>query len=310
MEVVLSPPADQPLPTEALAPAGPPGAQEPLEPLLTYPSLPIPVTMSGRIRTPAGAPVPANVHFTAMDISQRSGQKFPPNFEFSTQVSTVRDPQTGASTYSVLLPQGDYQIVVRPTDGANAITVATRFVGGQGNEMTGEDFDVTPLVPVSGNAGVADGRELAEAIVEALPTQCAASVGDAAPAESSDACLPRPASTQTGDHGFFRLLVDPGGYLLRVRPRDGSRLPWKIQPITVGATPLVTGPVVIPAPISVGMRLTDSVHGSHAMDNNPMSNAIVRVFTDPLQGGPAVELGQAMTDIDGNYEMYIAPPDP
>jgi hypothetical protein len=307
LEVVLAPPSGQPLPTEVFAPT----AQELASSLPPYPSLPTPVTMSGRIRTPAGSPVPADVYFTATDITARSGQSFPPNFEFTTRVSTTRVPETGASAYSVLLPQGHYQIAVRPTDGVNALTVASRPVGGQGNEMTGEDFDVTPLVQLSGSAVVADLRDLAEAIVEALPTQCAATVGDGAAADSSDACLPRTAQTVTANDGSFQMLVDPGGYLLRVRPREGSRLPWKISPIVVGTTSMVLPPIMIPAPLSVGMRLTDSAGGLLSSNNNPVPNAIVRVFTDPSQPSQAapVELGQAITDSMGNYEMYIAPPD-
>jgi hypothetical protein len=303
LEVVMAPPSGQPLPTEFFAPAGTPPTLE-LRPGLTYPSLPTPVTMSGRIRTPAGNPVPADIYFSATDITDRTGRKFPPNFEFTTRVSTTRDPTTGESTYSVLLPQGDYQIAVRPTNGSSAVTVplAPRLVGGEGNEMTGQDFDVTPLVQLSGQALVADGRPLAEAIVEVLPTQCAATVGAAGAPDSSDACLPRPAQTGTANDGSFRLMVDPGGYLLRVRPRDGSRLPWKVSPIVVNSTPVVVGPITIPAPISVGMNLTD-------LNNNAVPNAVVRVFTDPSQAPPAVELGEAMTDSSGNYEMYIAPPD-
>jgi hypothetical protein len=309
LEVVLQPPPGQPLPTEFFAPTGAPGAQE-LSPSLAYTSLPTPVTVSGRIRTPAGAPVRATVYFTATDILDRSGQKFRSNFEFSTHVDTTLNPHSGESGYSALVPQGDYQIVVRPRDGNSAVKAASRFVGGQGNEMTGEDFDVTPLVAISGNAAVADGRALAEAIVEALPTQCASDVADASPpAASSDTCLPNPAQTVTANDGSFRMTVDPGGYQLRIRPRDGSHLPWKIVPVVVGTAPQVVPPIVIPAPISVGMRLTDSAKGGLTPADNPVPNAVVRVFTDPSQGAPAVELGQAITDAQGNYEMYIAPPD-
>jgi hypothetical protein len=305
LELVLAPPSGQPLPTEVFAPTG-----NELSASLAYPSLPTPVTMTGRIRTPAGAPVPADVYFTATDISKGTGGKFPPNFEFTTRVSTTLDAKTGASTYSVLLPQGDYAITVRPTDGANAVTTTTRPVGGQGNDMTGEDFDVSPLVSLSGSAVVADGRALAEAIAEALPTQCATSLPDAAPPPgASEACLPRPAQTLTDADGAFVLTVDPGEYLLRIRPRDGSRLPWKMSSIVVGNTSMVVPPLVIPAPVSVGMQLTDSA-GEPATPsrNNPVIDAIVRVYTDPSQGAPAVELGEAITDGDGNYQMYIAPP--
>ena len=310
LELVVAPPAGTPLPTEVFAPQGTPPAQE-LASSEVYPSLPTPVTVTGRIRTPAGAPVPADVYFTASDITDRTGQKFPPNFEFSAKVSTTTDRRTGASTYSALLPQGDYQIAVRPTDGSNAVTVVSRAVGGQGNVMAGEDIDVTPLVAVSGVASVADGRALAEAVAEVLPTQCAATAATAAtagiPGSTSDTCMPRAAQTTTDDSGLFSLSVDPGQYLLRIRPREGSRLPWKIQTITVGTEPPVIGRVTIPAPISVGMQLTDSASPTMPSKNNPVVNAVVRVFTDPSQGGPAVELGQAITDVNGNYEMYIAP---
>ncbi len=318
LELVLQPPVGQPQPTEVFAPT----AQE-IVPTVTYPTLPTPVTVTGRIETPAGVAVPAVVYFTANDITDRNGQTFPPNFEFTTSVSTTPDKRTGAATYSALLPRGDFRIAVRPTDGANAVTVVSRKVGAEGNEMTGVDIDVGPLVTVSGTAEVADGRSLAEAIVEVLPTACAPIPGSTATTDISQDggggtggveadtfadCLPREANGQTRDDGFFSLAVDPGHYLLRVRPREGSRLPWKVQSITVGTTGFVAGKVDIPAPINVGMRLTDQAgNGDQEMDN-PVINAIVRVFTDPTQTGSAVELGQAITDVNGNYEMYIAPP--
>ncbi|HTB75233.1 MAG TPA: hypothetical protein VK762_18415 [Polyangiaceae bacterium] len=306
LELVLAAPADQPLPTYVVAPTGVPGSQELALPEM-YPPLPTPVTMSGRIRTPAGAAVPADVYFTATDITSPTGQKFPPNFEFATHVSTTTDPRTGESMYSVLLPQGDYQVAVRPTDASSAIVVAPRAVGGEGNEMTGEDFDVLPLVSLSGSAVVADGRALAEAVVEVLPTQCSSSFEVSGVPDPGGACLPRSANTTTALDGSFALTVDPGQYLLRIRPRQGSRLPWKILPIVVGTTAKDLGPVVIPAPISVGMQLTDSAQNP---GDNPIVNAVVGVFTAPAVGTPALQLGEAFTDGSGNYEMYIAPPDP
>lgn len=223
-------------------------------------------------------------------------------------MSTITDPRTGASTYSALLPQGVYQIAVRPTDDSSAVTIATRTVGGEGNVMSGEDIDVAPLVAVTGKAAVADGRPLAEAVAEVLPTQCSpiAAAADGSTL-TADACLPRAVQTVTSEEGAFSLSVDPGQYLLRVRPREGSRLPWKIQPIVVGAVAVDVGAVVIPAPISVGMQLTDSAHPEMPSKNNKVVNAIVRVYTDPTQGSPAVELGEAITDSKGNYEMYLAP---
>jgi hypothetical protein len=309
LELVLAPPVGTPLPTEVFAPAGAPPSQE-LAGSEEYPSLPTPVTVTGRIQTPAGTPVPAEVYFTATDISDPSGQPFPPNFEFATSVSTTTDPHTGASTYSALLPQGDYVITVRPTDSSSAIRSVPRAVGGQGNVMTGEDIDVLPLVSVSGIATVADGRPLAEAVAEVLPTQCAPDASMGTSPDTSDSCLPRAVQTGTGNDGSFALQVDPGQYLLRIRPREGSQLPWKIEALVVGPADQALGPIVIPAPISVGMRLTDCVSPTMPSGNNPVVNALVRVFTDPSQGAAPVELGEAITDGQGNYEMYIDPTHP
>jgi hypothetical protein len=306
LELVIAPPAGSPIPTEFLAPSGPPGAQV-LPAREAYPSLPIPVTVSGRIRTAAGDPVAAAVIFTATDITDRSGRRFPPNFEFSRTVVTVRDPRTGASTYTALLPQGDYQVAVHPTDATNALTVVSRTVGGQGSAMTDQDIDVAPLVAVTGTAIVADGRALAEAVVEARPTQCASTPGVASVTVAPGAanpCLPDGDQTATANDGSFSLSLGPGVYMLRIRPAQGTRLPWVEQTITVGSTRLPVGIVKIPAPMSVGLTITDSV----SMGNAPIPNAIVRVFTTPTVGNPPVELGVAMTDEDGVYEMYLAPP--
>jgi hypothetical protein len=259
--------------------------------------------------------VPATVVFTATDIFQRAGIPFPPNFEFVTQVQTSTDPRTGASTYSVVLPQGDYAIAVRPTDDSSAVTLSTRAVGGPAAVRGSVDLAVGQLVPVLGGAFVADGRSLSEAIVEVVPTACTsngpATVPDASSTQAlalrtgSEFCMPRPAQTLTGNEGAFILALDPGGYLLRVRPVEGSRLPWKTQPLVIGPAsgPVDLGKIRVPAPVRVRMTLDDS-------SGNWISNGIVRVFTDPLQGTPPVELGRAITDSAGNYEIDLAPPSP
>jgi hypothetical protein len=306
LELVIAPPAGSPIPTEFLAPSGPPGAQV-LPAHEAYPSLPTPVTMSGRIRTAAGRPVPAAVIFTATDITARGGQRFPPNFEFVTTVVTTQDPRTGASTYTALLPQGDYQVAVHPTDSTSALTVVSRTVGGLGSAMTDEDIDVAPLAAVTGSAVVADGRPLAEAVVEANPTQCALTPGVAAVTVAPGAvnpCLPDSAQTTTADDGSFTLSLGPGVYMLRIRPAQGTHLPWVAWTITVGSTPLAVGPVKVPAPMSAGLTIRDTVT---VPVGNPIANALVRVFTTPAAGSPPVELGEAMTGEDGVYEMYLAP---
>ncbi len=180
--------------------------------------------------------------------------------------------------------------------------------------MTDELLEVGPLVPVNGTARTADGRLLAEGTVEVLPTACAPGATSMGMVHSSDAsCMPRNAQVSTAADGSFSLAVDQGQYWLRVRPAEGSRLPWVVRELTVGALGVSGLTVTIPAPFSLGMRLTDSTGKPATMQqpavpNNPVINAVVRVFTDPSAGGPAVELGQSITDAAGNYEMLLAPP--
>jgi hypothetical protein len=115
-------------------------------------------------------------------------------------------------------------------------------------------------------------------------------------------CLPRWVSTNTADDGSFRLALDPGQYELRVRPADGSGLPWVEETLSVGPTdaPAPLPVVTVPAPMFVGHRLVDPA-------GNPIVHAVVRVFRLPA-GGPVVELGRTITSAAGEYSMYIAPP--
>jgi hypothetical protein len=63
--------------------------------------------------------------------------------------------------------------------------------------------------------------------------------------------------------------------------------------------------IEVPAPVYAGLTL-------HDPGDNPIVDAIVRVFRLPSQGGtgssPAVEVGHAITDDQGHYDMYLAPP--
>jgi hypothetical protein len=295
LELVIAPPPGTPMPTALFAPAGPVGFLPEQE---SYPALPTPMTMTGSVTNLQGDPVEADLVFTAVDITNRAGVSYSENFEFQARATASVDPRSGASTYSVLLPRGDYQIAVRPLDTASAVTVVTHGVDGQGDTLT-EDIVAGALRSLQGSAIVADGRPLADATVEVLPMECSID-SPMAVVDPSDPCLPRSAQTTSAVDGSFALAVDPGGYLLRVRPADGSRLPWVTQSIMVGLGSLILPRLTIPAPVSVGMRLT------LGYDTNAISNAIVRVFTDPSQG-PAIELGRAVTDSNGNYEMYLAP---
>ena len=110
LQLVVAPPAGTPMPSYVTArvaedfPEGQP-----------YPTLPTPVTMTGRIFTLPGVPVEADLIFTATDITGPSGTPEPSSsFEFVARAHAIVDPKTDMSTYSVLLPRGDYRDRSRP----------------------------------------------------------------------------------------------------------------------------------------------------------------------------------------------------
>jgi hypothetical protein len=263
-----------------------------------YPTLPAPVLVEGTILGD-GQPVAADLVFEAIGITDAVNgppQLDTQSFELTRWVSV--DPNA-AGQYSVVLPPGEYRFDVRPRDMAHAVLVRDLQVPVQDDPLR---VDVSLGTPTSagGSVFVADGLPLAGAIVEALPTQCAqpASLRQVA---STSWCLPRPAQTTTVDGGSFRLDLDldPGQYSLVTKPPQGSRLPWVSSPeldVTTGDA----GTIVVPAPIALGLQLIDPSGG-------PIPNALVRAFRTSAQG-PAVELGNAVTDATGRYEMYVAPP--
>jgi hypothetical protein len=314
-ELVVAPPAGTPIPTGVF-----PALGQELPVQETYPPLPQPVTMTGNVVFVDGSSVPADLVFEALSISDQSGRTVS-NFEFVGYASARRATSAGASVYSVLLPPGQYRVDVRPIDPTIAVTIADVLVD-VSPAVFHRDFTVLTMSTVQGTAVVADERPLSGATVEALPTQCFAppATADAgvAPAaiapSSSPSCLPRSGQVTTRPDGSFALDLDPGGYILRVRPVDGSRLPWVTQTLTVGVDPSQQLPPVsfmVPAPAHAGMQLFDPTL------QNPIVNGVVRAFARPTQAPsatspptPAIELGRAITDTNGRFDLYLALPTP
>src|ERR1700730_281341 len=116
----------------------------------------------------------------------------------------------------------------------HALTILEKFSTGLENDpIPGPNVTVAMAPAVLGRALVADQRPLSGAAVEALPIQCAMS-GDAgvAPTRMPD-CMPRSSETTTDSTGRFTLALDPGEYVLRVEPVDGTRLPWVWQRVQI-----------------------------------------------------------------------------
>jgi hypothetical protein len=287
-EFVLEPPSGQPVPRAVFAPVGNElSAQE------SYPPLPGPATVMGNVQsTVASVPVEADLLFEAISITDGAGKPNTTNFEFVGRAA-ARLTASGVATYAVTLPRGQYRVTARPFDDSQAVTIVQSFtVDATGDPLLGRDVGVAPRPSVAGSAVVADGRPLAGAMVDAIPAACFSG--------ASAHCLPRPAQAITTAGGQFTIALDRGGYLLRVRPADGSRLPWVTQSAWVGSTAVDIPTMVIPAPVYAGLRLNDP-------GDNPIVRAVVRAFLVP-SGGPAAEVGRAITDATGQYEMYLASP--
>jgi hypothetical protein len=270
-----------------------------------YPTLPAPVTVQGTLLDRNGQPVAADLVFEAVAITDIvNGQPKLDTQSFELTRFVAVDPDA-AGAYSVVLPPGEYRFDVRPRTMDHALAVLDLSVPVQLDPLRA-DVTLGWVQSVRQVVEIADGRPLASAIVEGLPIRCAqpASLHQTT---STLWCMPRPAQASTDASGIFQLGLDPGQYALRAEPPVDSRLPWINGPVvnvtsTSGGSGESGGFSGVPVPLSIGMQLLDST------GRNPLPNALVRAFRISTQG-TAVELGQAVTDTTGRYEMYVAPPD-
>jgi hypothetical protein len=232
------------------------------------------------------------------------------NHEFAFTLRTT----ASAGSAHVDLPLGVYQVTAIPTGSDGAVTVVSPFSLANSNcaELAPAEIQLAPQTVVTGTAIVADKRPLADATIEFLPTACAA------PQAVDTDCLPRSAQTVTTVAGTYSLPLDPGGYLMRVRPAEGSGLPWVVQALQVvqppagTSSPTAVGQVTVPAPaagLSTGLQLFDAL-------GNPAAGAIVRIFENTPSNGTCTalslmncpyEIGEAITDAMGHFNMYLNP---
>jgi hypothetical protein len=298
-ELVLAPPANgSPLPTYV---AGLTAGELPYTE--TVPQLPTPLTVTGNVTDVSGTtPVEAQLFFEVAGAISGTGIYVDEpstgttlnttNFEYAAQTT---------ATYSITLPPGEYRVTARPLDTVHQVTVVTAFNVDPTAGATSPQVLVDVLRPVQGYALIADGRPMAGALVEAVPSSCANSPPP--PAQPPSAyCMPRDAQTTTDANGTYELALDPGNYVLRVEPQSGTGFPWVTLALLVPATPVTVPAVTVPAPVNAGIQLWDPY-------GNPVVDAVVRLFQVPTTG-PAVEVGLALTDSTGTYDLYLAPSSP
>jgi hypothetical protein len=72
----------------------------------------------------------------------------------------------------------------------------------------------------------------------------------------------------------------------------------------IGAADEDIGTLVVPAPMTI--PLTIRAPSATEAPGLPIARAIVRVFAEPVGGGPAVEVASTMTDTSGKCEILLA----
>jgi hypothetical protein len=289
-ELVVAPPSGKLIPTARF-----PSQAGSLASDLKYPTLAPLVTAQGSVTGADGkTPVEADLEFQATAIYENGP---PPvlnqaNFEYSA-AAAARTDGGGPAAWTAVLPPGQYNVTARPLGPGTSVTVVQNVVVPPSDTpVSGVTLVLSPQQPVTGVVTLADQRPLSGATVEAIPTACAVAQA------TGTGCLPRSAETATSVDGRFSLLLDQGGYTLRIAPADGTGFGWYVQPILVQASP-VSLTYVVDVPARASLVLHDYL-------DNPIVGAVVRVYDVPSKGA-AFELGRAITDATGFYEMYLTP---
>jgi hypothetical protein len=319
---------------------------EPFTGLLeSYPTTPLPVTVSGQVKY-RGTPISAELHFvsTSIFVTNITGtgctNPSPPFLFFDTVASTENKNVPGKiGTYSVRLPPGEYDVFVDPAPGSGAARGLATLVTPDAGQTTGgpialpplgtcgkiesmENVDLSAATPleITGTVLLVDGaggKPLANVTVDLTPsTPFIFSPPQLAINPLASVDVPGSFEVTTDADGVYifsppQSLVgpNPNGYDVTVRPQDGTNLPWIVSPQHIplpnGRTNL--GPLFVPAPVSLPLTIHDNV-----MDN-PIVDAVVRAYAFtpcPPPGqcfGRALQIGEALTDSTGSFEMFLAP---
>lgn len=299
----------------------------------TYPTLPPPVTLSGRVVSPENTPVSATILFYSTEVGTLNATSkcvlIPSTStgivtELSYEAQVQTDDQLSATGevggFSIQLPQGQYNYVIQPSlaSGYAKTTVsAGLYVGDCPGPFTNPvTLTASHPVVVSGSFVTADGRPLANATVDFLPS--ALLVVPTLPTGGTitpPSQWPRPATTTTGAAGGFSLEVDPGTYDITARPQDGTNFAWAVAPgffipppngnLTTAIPPLA--PFVVPAPAVLDVVIEDP-------DGINLPGAIVQAYAFTSCSAPsssycqpvAVPIGEAMTDAQGEFVMLLS----
>lgn len=256
---------------------------------LVYPALPGPASLSGVVATRSAdgalTGIPSRLSIQSETVLLDDGTPSP-LLRYRTTLWTDE-----AGRFATLLPPGLYDAVIEPAEGTGFGKVK-KVLDVSGTRATTLE---PPLRTVAeGRAVLSDGRPLASAQILAMPSKVQA-----------DATLvPRAGRATTATDGLFHLELDQGRYDLTVIPEAGTGFPRVVTIRGVGAARADIGTLVVPAPMRV--PLTIRAPSASEASGLPVARAIVRIFAEPAGGGPAVEVGTAMTNESGKCEILLA----
>lgn len=218
---------------------------------------------------------------------------------------TVTVPTDERGAYEVSLLPGNYRVVAIPDPALPwAITEAIWQVGDSPERQAGRTLIVDAKPGLLGRVRVGfSGEKLVSATVNAVASVASNphSVLDAALGKTP--ALPRASSSSTDADGLASLELDPGLYDVFVRPREGSYLPWFVQPRTLipaptkGARPS-TVELPVPLPILLGGRAYDT-------EGTALPNALVRAYARLGQTNTVVQVAETHTTPDGRYKLLL-----
>jgi hypothetical protein len=288
---------------------------------IPYPSVPSPVSVSGSVVDQDGHALQATLHLVGtglLDIEPVTGE-CRPTFASALKYDVLISTNSDGLFQDLELPQGTYAVTIDPLVGGMGSTSAAKStvpLDVQSKQCPGGGTIRDQLLKASslvslGNVqvAIADGRPLANAEVDFTPAGAlltSSMTGEPLAVED----WPRPFTVTTDKSGSFSVALDPGPYDITVRPAAGTNLPWIVYPAFQIMNPLQTLPkLVVPAPALLGPL---TIHGP---DDSPVADAVVRAFlftSCPMGGastclGPAVQIGNALTDSNGTFEMFLAP---
>jgi hypothetical protein len=276
-----------------------------------YPRIPPPLTVTGNVVSTGGTPVSARLHFVGTDLYASDGDGC--SAAFGLTYDAFASTLDAHGSYRVTLPQGSYTVTIDPTgfpSGSAKSIVRAQFPPVNAcpapGDLTGQLL--TPLSPATatGSVQVSDGRPLAGATVNFAPA--AFLLTD--PSAPAAVDWPRSFQVATDVHGKFSVQVDPGLYDVTVRPVDGTKFPWIVDTALDFPRPLRAPPLTlsVPAPSLLSLMIEDPT-------GNPLTQTIVRAYAfapcTPAQteqcNDVAVQIGEALTDATGTFEMFLTP---